>query len=247
GLVLRGSAEFQIERKTIPFKTGDIILINRNDAHRSHSVGRKCSEAFFLYIHESILPMMQSSGTQERIAGIFSLGGQVFSYRFRSEDVEHAILDICRELEGDAPLSRDMVLFRIHALLILLYREFENDLAAGNAVRRDTVHNAGFRDVISAINRDPCAVSSIADLAASAGMSDSHFRKVFRHVTGHSPLAYINARRLRKAYLLIRQGNTSRGAAAETGFENYGHFLRLFRKEFGVGPKELKRSVKKAK
>lgn len=245
GLMLNGDAEFQIERRTLPFKTGDIVLINRSDAHRSHSTGTKRAEAFFLYIHESILTMIRPDASRA-LAGIFGLGG-MFDHRFQSPAVERAMTDLYREMSTDAPLSDDMSLHSIIALLILLYREFEMDAADGDAARRDTVNNAGFRSVLAAINHDPCASSSVADLAEAAGMSDSYFRKVFRAVTGLSPLAYINARRLRKAYIRIRQGYTSQQAASETGFANYGHFLRLFRKEFAIAPKELKRSVKRSK
>lgn len=68
---------------------------------------------------------------------------------------------------------------------------------------------------------------SVADYAAMAYLSESHFRKLFCAVTGKSPVAYRNERRLAAAEELIREGYTVAEAARTVGFHSVSFYCRL--------------------
>lgn len=78
---------------------------------------------------------------------------------------------------------------------------------------------------------------SLFDLAQRAGLSEFHFLRVFRKVTGVSPHQFLLRLRLNAAALQLRgtdQPITEIAYAA--GFEDLSNFIRTFRAEFGTAP-----------
>lgn len=81
---------------------------------------------------------------------------------------------------------------------------------------------------------------SLADLAATAGVSVSHFTVMFRRAVGQSAHRYLIERRvLRAQTLLVRGGRTITQAAGETGFAHQSHLARCMRRMLGVTPSQL--------
>lgn len=76
------------------------------------------------------------------------------------------------------------------------------------------------------------------ELAALARLSRFHFIRVFREVTGVSPIQFLIGLRLRAASERLQtttQPITS--VALETGFGDISHFNRTFRRAFGMSPR----------
>jgi AraC family transcriptional regulator len=80
-------------------------------------------------------------------------------------------------------------------------------------------------------------VLSLDTLAGAAAMSRFHFSDVFRRTTGRSPYAYVVARRMEKAKVLL---STTRLPVADVawrlGYANAAKFARQFRRHTGVNP-----------
>lgn len=83
----------------------------------------------------------------------------------------------------------------------------------------------------------------IADLAKSVGLSASRLSHLFKQETGESVLEHLNNKRLQQAALLMEHmGRSATEASLDVGFNNYNHFASLFRKSYGVSPRNyLKR------
>lgn len=78
---------------------------------------------------------------------------------------------------------------------------------------------------------------TIAYYAELCGMSEVHFRRVFREYTGKSPIEYRNDLRLENADKMLRGGDYNVSEAAEaSGFSNLSFFIRLYKKKFGHTP-----------
>ncbi len=82
---------------------------------------------------------------------------------------------------------------------------------------------------------------TVESAAKAAGMSESHFRRLFKSAYRLSPIKYINLMRIERAKELIRYTNESfSDIAAEVGFANLYYFSRMFKKEVGCTPSEFK-------
>jgi AraC family transcriptional regulator len=77
---------------------------------------------------------------------------------------------------------------------------------------------------------------SLLDLARDVGMSPYHFARVFRELEGVPPHRLLRRVRLQQAARRLRQGARVTDACFSTGFSNLSHFIRSFRRAFGVSP-----------
>lgn len=78
---------------------------------------------------------------------------------------------------------------------------------------------------------------SLADLAATAGLSSFHFLRSFKGSLGSTPARYVLARRMERARYLLKVGNlTVSEIGIGVGFEDVSHFSRAFRRLVGVTP-----------
>ncbi len=82
---------------------------------------------------------------------------------------------------------------------------------------------------------------SISDLAEEVSMSLPGFSQKFKLVTGQSPKGYMTKLRLHQSKHYLDHMSVT-DTALELGYENISHFIRLFKKEYGVTPKQFKLS-----
>ena len=82
---------------------------------------------------------------------------------------------------------------------------------------------------------------SIDRAAAACGCSASHFMRWFKAMTAQSFTAFLNEHRLNAAAAALRAGDDTVLAIAEScGFENLSYFNRMFKRKFGLTPREYR-------
>ncbi len=84
---------------------------------------------------------------------------------------------------------------------------------------------------------------SVADIAEAAGVSASHLAHGFREHLGVTPMAWLRDLRLSEAAARINADPASALAAIaeRSGFADYRHFARCFRKRYGCSPRAYRR------
>ena len=81
----------------------------------------------------------------------------------------------------------------------------------------------------------------LADLAAAARRSPYHFHRCFRATTGLAPHAFVTARRMDHARLMVSASSQPIDEiATAVGFSNLSHFRRVFRRHHGRPPSALR-------
>ncbi|RHT59592.1 AraC family transcriptional regulator [Clostridium sp. AM29-11AC] len=83
---------------------------------------------------------------------------------------------------------------------------------------------------------------SIGELAGKLNLNRSYFSTLFRKKTGKSPQQYLTDYRMGRACQLMTEHGYSPGKAAlSTGYPDIFSFSRMFKKHFGVSPREYSR------
>jgi AraC family transcriptional regulator len=155
------------------------------------------------------------------------------------------------ELPGD-PLYGDSLGLAIAAHLVRRYRAGASaTVAAGAALgggRPGREPASGLsprqlRRVTEHIETHVDGRLALAELAAVAGVSASHFKSLFKRSTGLPVHQYVIRRRVERARLLLQErATTIADVAAQTGFANQSHLARWMRRVAGVTPTDVLRA-----
>jgi AraC-like DNA-binding protein len=83
----------------------------------------------------------------------------------------------------------------------------------------------------------------VADIARKLGLDSSYFIRVFKRVTGTTPLSYFLGLKMDTAkHLLLDGSRTVRSVAELLGFQDELYFSRLFKRRIGVSPSAYRSS-----
>ena len=84
---------------------------------------------------------------------------------------------------------------------------------------------------------------SVLEMASAAHLSEVQFRKIFRRITGISPLRFVQRRRIERACNLLHTTTDSISSIAETsGFCEAPFFHRVFKAWTGTTPRAYRRA-----
>ena len=134
--------------------------------------------------------------------------------------------------EGNHLLKESLLLSSL-MLLSLRYSKTRKTPAALPATTRPILLAKELMDCF------PQEEHTLTQLAELAGLSQWHFLRQFKAVTGMTPHAYLVQARLRKARVLLRQGTTILDTAILCGFTDQSHFHRHFKNSVGLTPGEF--------
>jgi AraC family transcriptional regulator len=85
---------------------------------------------------------------------------------------------------------------------------------------------------------------TLKDIAAASYLSPFHFSRLFKKLTGVTPLAYLAAQRITRAQMLLAQSDLPiTQIAAQVGYGSASHFTKAFRQSTGLSPREFRASV----
>jgi transcriptional regulator GlxA family with amidase domain len=85
---------------------------------------------------------------------------------------------------------------------------------------------------------------SIARLSAEVGLSPGRLRHLFRQETGQSPMRYFRYLRIQRAEELLRNSFLSiKEVAFRSGARDVSHFVRDFKKQYGITPSDFRIKV----
>lgn len=85
---------------------------------------------------------------------------------------------------------------------------------------------------------------TIQEIAGRLGLDRSYFSGIFSRQMGSSPSEYLINLRLQKAAALMTvYGENPSTAARSVGYEDLYHFSKIFKKHYGVSPREYKKNA----
>ena len=84
---------------------------------------------------------------------------------------------------------------------------------------------------------------NVEQLASAAGYSRYHFTRLFTTGVGVPPARYLMQVRMEQAIRQLRRGNvTVKQVAGRCGFRDANYFGKVFRRFFGINPRDFRRS-----
>jgi AraC family transcriptional regulator len=109
---------------------------------------------------------------------------------------------------------------------------------------RGQLPGATLKQVLDYIEAEPAADLRLGTLAELAHLSEFHFARQFHKTVGRTLHQVVLEQRLKKSYGLVL--NTRLGlaeVAAEAGFADESHFVKRFKRVYGITPRELRKDA----
>lgn len=243
-----GELDFYIERNVYHMRAGDAILIPGGLIHYATRTDDSESACSFDAIVFSIKMMVDAlpaycgkyfdSAICNSITGVCCLTPNA--------EWQHAVINSLTGIFDYNRTSLDQCELAIRGRLLsawqLLYNSIYSKLIAKHhALPAYPMLNK----CIDTINSNYMYDFSLADLAAASGLSEGHFCRVFKDVTGFTPFVYINRVRITKACgMLTGTDKKIADISARCGFNNISYFNRAFKQIMKESPSGYRKNFK---
>jgi AraC-like DNA-binding protein len=182
---------------------------------------------------EYLMPFeLQAGNGSYRVPANTGIPAQVVSLIHRIHD---------ESLERTTQHSQLAMKTYLKMILVLLLRFYAGDATTTGALDRKNRNLARLQPLLHYIERHFAENISVEDAARLVGMSNSHFMRNFRAVTGQVFTCYLNRYRIARAQqLLVTTDRSIASVSQDVGFCDQSYFGVLFRRFVGTTPREYR-------
>lgn len=230
---------------------GDLFVIPGNTIHRGLPSAEQPVVSTALFFSPALVEALPASDGdysplrcfRTAAAGRFKLALRAGARR----EVEAELSRMHEETVRRLPGYRTAVRLHLERLLLIVNRLMDSNEgsppgATGGAAAHHRVGPPWLAEALRAIDRAPERHRSLAELAAQANVSPPHFAREFKRYTGMTVTAYVNAKRIIAAKMLLADGRLSVAEVAERcGFASVPHFHRTFKSLMRATPGSCRR------
>lgn len=245
GVCRDGHGEMGFEEHTIPYHPGTITIIPKNVPHVTISQEGKTSFWEYLFLDPAMLVREIYPGDERLHMQLL----EQMNNHYRILSAEGAMqcaqmIDlIIYEMSHKEKHYRQVTKGLCEALLLEMYRFYAQEKSDPASVdtRMVSVH---LKNVFEYIDKSYMLPElRIEDLADHCGLSETHFRRVFKEQTRMSPAEYVNLVRIQHACELMRRTDMNmEEVSASVGFESTTSFTRNFKKFLDITPYQWKKN-----
>lgn len=244
-LFISGKVDYQVEDKTYHLRPRDIVLTNNKEIHRPIVKEGRPYDRYVLWIHPQFLEMIQEKFGDDLSLCFQSSSSSHYNLLRSTPKLLYSITMILEELIQLKESQEDSKALLETCLLTSLLIYCNQAYRTTNLnLEEDVEYNHKISDIIFYINNnleEPLALETVAD---AFYISKFHLTRLFKEITGLTFHQYILKKRLNWAKSLLLEGKSATDASLSGGFNDYSHFSRTFKKEFGLSPREYMKAVK---
>lgn len=221
---LSGNVSFMVEKNLYAIRSGDVIITKPYEYH--HCIYNDDSDHLHFWITFSA----------EENTNLF----RFFLDRKRGtnnlirlpEPIRASFLGYCDTLAHIAPGDTLALSACFLSLLALLAQGLENyaidDVNTGFPQK--------FTRILSHINKNYSAIESIQEVADEFDVSIATVERYFKTYLHITPKHYLEDKKIARAGRLLRQNSSITDACFESGFNDYSHFIAVFKQKYGMTP-----------
>lgn len=241
---LSGSARYVIEDCKYSLMPGDILIIPPNKLHQLDiKDSSKAYERFVLWLNKDYIKKISTQKTDLNTCFLFAEEHSAYLIRNSSvsKKVEKALSDVSATKEvafGNDVKDEE----KIKSILVTLGQFF---LSGEEEFAVYGIGNVCVSRAIEYISEHINEELSLDAISAAVFVNKYYFAHLFKEVTNTSPHRYVLKKRLILSKQYIEEGLPITGVYTQCGFIDYTHFLRAFKKEFGITPKQFYLSIKR--
>ena len=243
-----GTADTTIQGIRHTLHTGDICII---PPHTKHSIGIfDDSIALNILIRGSTFQstFFQALTADSALAHFFAHvlyrkteGNYLIFHCGNDTQVQEMLETMYIEYVGHEKYSYTFLNSMLILFWAMLLRYHESDIES--ILTRDT-SGKSMTDILNYLTQN-YQTATLSETASHFGYSSSHFSTLIKEGTGQTFLQIIRSIKLEQACRALRETSLSNTAICElVGYDSPEHFMRTFKKNYGMTPGEYRRKYK---
>lgn len=243
-----GQAVFTIDDEIIPVQAGECVFVNSGRIHSGYS--ETDATAYYSVVFSTELLTNSFDACRKFFDGIISNHFRILSL-FKSKTPSHEkiiaslriIIDELTDKSFGFELELKSMLFSIFATIFRsgLYTTIEEFRDYSFKSKRYYM----LKNVLGYIYQNFDKKIKLDDISKAYDLTPQYLSRFFKDMTGTNIVDYINQYRVDKATTLIKASDLSiTDIALECGFDNISYFNRVFKKQLGRTPTELRTFVR---
>lgn len=239
-IFLSGKVTYVVEGKSYHLKPWDILLVRHHDIHKPIIDKDNVYERIVIWVKNEFIEQQHrkdcdlSACFEESLEKSFNLIRVRPSLQSEIQSIISNLEDSLRSDEFGHDLLCDTYFLQ---LLVYINRVFLDSSFSQD--ESDLTYNKQITELMKYINTHLGEDLSNEALAKKLFLSKYYLMHRFKEETGYTLHNYIEQKRLLHASELIKEGIPVMKAAQECGFKEYSTFLRAFKRNFHISPKEL--------
>lgn len=238
-IFMRGNVTYMIEGKAYKLRPWDILVINHSQIHKPIIDPSEEYERFIIWFDPNKIALHNREDVNLLSCFELAASWEVNLLRLSVEPLKKVrfIVDQFMEAEKEREFGHEILKNALLIqLLIILNRSSIKSERAPHI--KDIQFNKNITSVLSYINHNLENDLSIPTLAAKFYMSKYHLMRKFKAQTGYTIHQYILQKRLLLAKSMLTERSSITEICQNAGFNDYSSFVRAFKKEFGLSPRE---------
>ena len=229
-----GSMQVICEDNVYNPQAGDIIFINPSELHSGRTLEQGV-EYYCFIIDPGFFMSLHLDTCDKQIINIANSREKINNL-IRDEKVRHLLDQILAEQNTQQESYNLFIKGYLTLLMSEACRRYKN--SEQKAAESDNT----ISKILHYINENYAKKLTSSDLAAHFGYSLSYFCKYFRDAVGETPVNYINAVRINKAYdLLLHTDMTATEIGYQVGYSGLNYFSRQFKNRLHYSPQEIRK------
>lgn len=238
------SGIIEIDKERTHFNKDSIIFINKEQLHlvKAHSNG----QIYALVFNFELLEFKNNDTCQNDIIKklenkFFLFPNFIESKNNLQKENMNIIFDIISLYYSDT-LGRELkIKSNLYDLIFLFYTN--NLFVHSNNKYHNAAQLAYVKKMITFMENNYTRHISIDDFEKNCNVSKFYLIKLFKQISGETPIIYLRNLRIDISKDILAQGFSVTETAFMSGFNNVSYYIRQFKEKNGISPKEYQRNI----
>ena len=229
--IIDGRMTITVDNTTVVAQKGDIIIVNPCEYHNNLIADGDNAVYHLLCVD---LSQIFNGGIIERYYPLHKNNCLRFKTLIRGDEELNALtLSLFDSFNSNTSKLQGLGLFL--TFFAKLERHLDVEKIKRHSDKRYVRQNEVLRSAFSYIHTHINEVIDVSEIAKMCFITQSHFCRIFKELTGETPINYINKLKINKAITLLTNTNlTITQIANSIGFDDNSYFCRCFKKHTGL-------------
>lgn len=235
-IVKKGRLKLILDGKSFYVNEGESAFISGGVVH-----GGIPEECEYYCIVFDLASLFKDVALCSKSVAIFLTNADCFTGVYGAERKQSAIM---REILYSMQNRDNGYDLNVIGLLWKLLGAFVSEPVISEGEQINKSQRQKLKDVLSYIRKNIDKNIALEELAQVSGMSPRYFCRVFKSMTGRTPIEYVNYYRIETAsQMLITTGESVTDIALNCGFNDMSYFSKMFKKLKGISPSKFRQAL----